>query len=76
MLYEVITGRQRQLAAHARVEGLGAGGGGVGLGADRQHRHHVAHRGKAVQRLAAYAAGRGIGRGKFGMLGFERLQFA
>ncbi|MBK6470714.1 MAG: hypothetical protein IPF94_08215 [Betaproteobacteria bacterium] len=67
-------GRQRHFAAHAFVEGLRAGRRGVGLGADAQHRHRVAHRLEAVEHMAADPLRGRVGRQKFGMRGFQRLQ--
>ena len=66
---------QRQLAAHAGVEGFGAGCRGVGLGADAEHRHGVPHRRETVEHAAAHALRRRVGRQQRGVRGFQRLQF-
>ena len=72
-----------QAVAHALVEGVHFGmvehavfilrGKGVG---QRQHRHFVAHFGKSRQRLAADALGRAVGQFEFGMVSFQRFEFA
>lgn len=72
-----------QAVAHALVEGVHFGmvehavfilrGKGVG---QRQHRHFVAHFGKACQRLAADALGRAVGQLELGMVSFQRFEFA
>ncbi len=67
---------QPQLAAHAGIEGERAVGGGVGLGADRQHRHHVPHRGELRQDGAAHPQRGRIRRAQFGVFGFQRFQRA
>ena len=48
---------------------------GEGVG-QRQHWHFVAHFGKSRQRLAADTLGRAVGQFEFGMVSFQRFEFA
>ena len=72
-----------QAVAHALVESVHFGmvehtvfilrGEGVG---QRQHRHFVAHFGKACQRFAADTLSRAVGQLELGMVSFQRFEFA
>ena len=64
---------QFQLFADARIKSLRAAGTVVGFGADAEHRHRVAHGGKAVEQAAAHALGGRIGRAQLRMFGLQGL---